>query len=405
MPLFEYMGLDQRGRKTSGSIEGPGRRAVTQMLRERGVYATQLIESSATVNSGKKYNFIKRLRCPTGDLAAMTRQLATLLGAGLPLDNALATAQEQTGQPFLSRALASVREDVIQGQSLSQAFSNQGSLFPEVYLNMVQVGESTGAFEQTLHRLADFLENQARTRAKIQAALTYPILMMFVGSGVLAFLFLFVMPKITRMLQEMELPLPWPTLFLIEIVDGLTTWWWLLLLVLVSLILMLRQYRRSKAGRLKTDAMILKMPVLGRLFQLTFTARFSRTLATLLLSGIPLVKALEISKRLLTNSVMSSAIDISIREVQEGGSLAVSLRRAPVFPSMLAQLAAAGEKSGQLEDMLFRVAETYEHQTDLTITTTLSLLEPLMILFMGGVIGFMVLAVLLPIFQASQGFG
>jgi len=405
VPLFEYTGLDGQGRKVSGQIDGAGRSLVSQQLREQGIFPTELHESSSPRARRRWSSLLVKLQRSTAELASATRQLATLLGAGLSLDVALATVAEQTDQPMIGRVLADVREEVIQGNPLYQALAKHSAVFPELFINMVQVGENSGTLDEALQRLADFLESQARTRARIQAALAYPVLMTLVGSGVLAFLFVFVVPKITRMLQEMEMALPWPTLLLINLVDMLTSWWWLLAIGLAAGITLLLRYRRTESGRLRTDQMLLKAPLFGRLLLLIATSRFSRTLGTLLQSGVPLIKALDISRNLLANRVLSLAVESAIVQVQEGGSLAGALRESAAFPPMLAQVTAAGEQSGKLEEMLFRVADTYEHQSDLSITGMLSLLEPLMILFMGGVVGFAVLAILLPIFQASQGFG
>lgn len=406
MPLFEYTGLDKLGRKVSGRIDGPGSGLVCQQLRERGIFPTEVHESSL-VGVRRRWSDLRSLlrRCSTAELASATRQLATLLVAGLSLDTALGSVAEQSDQAMLGQILANVREDVIQGNSLHESLAKHRTVFPDLFINMVQVGENSGTLDKTLHRLADFLESQGRTRARIQAALAYPVLMTLVGSTVLTFLFVFVVPKITRMLQEMKMALPWPTLLLINLVDLLLAWWWLLLLGLVFGFTGLRRYWRTEAGRLRIDRMLLKAPLFGRLLLLIATTRFARTLGTMLQSGVPLLKALDVARNLLVNRVLRRAVETAKLRVQEGGSLAVALRETAVFPSMLVQLTAAGEQSGKLEEMLFRVADTYEHQTDLSISGMLSLLEPLMILFMGVVVGFAVLAILLPIFQASQGFG
>jgi general secretion pathway protein F len=406
VPLFEYTGLDSQGRKVSGRIDGPGPNPVTQQLRERGIFPTELHESSG-LGARRRWSDLRSFmrRCSTAELASATRQLATLLTAGLSLDTALSSVAEQSDQAMLGQILANVREEVIQGNPLHEALAKYRAVFPELFINMVQVGENSGTLDKTLHRLADFLESQGRTKSRIQAALAYPVLMTFVGSIVLVFLFVFVVPKITRMLQDMEMALPWPTLLLINLVDLLVAWWWLLLLVLALILTALQRYWRTAPGRLRIDGMLLKTPIFGRLLLLIATTRFARTLGTLLQSGVPLLKALDIASNLLTNRVLRRAVETARLRVQEGGALAVALRETAVFPSMLVQLTAAGEQSGKLEDMLFRVADTYEHQTDLSITGMLSLLEPLMILFMGLVVGFTVLAILLPIFQASQGFG
>jgi general secretion pathway protein F len=406
LPLFEYSGLDNQGRKKSGMIEGPGRNAVTQQLRSQGIYPTELRETRSQRGRRLSFRFGSgRRKLPAGELAAATRQMATLLGAGLALDDALNTVTEQAEQPLLARTFASIREEVVTGETLHKALASHRQIFPDLFINMIQVGEDSGTLDQTMHRLADFLENQARMRSRIQAALAYPLLMTLVGSGVLVFLFVFVVPKITSMLDELEQALPWPTLLLITLTDFLAKWWWLLGLLLMLALVAMQRYRNTERGRVRTDAMALRIPLVGRLQLLIATARFARTLGTLQESGVPLLKALDISRNLLTNRVLNQAVETATRSVQEGGSLAASLKQSAVFPPMLAQVTAAGEKSGQLEDMLFRVADTYEHQTDLTITSMLSLLEPLMILVMGGIVGFVVLAILLPIFQASQGFG
>jgi len=405
LPLFEYSGLDNQGRKKTGTIDGPGRKVVTQQLSDQGIYLTDLRETGAQRVRKLSFRFGMARKLPTGELAAATRQMATLLGAGLSLDDALNTVNEQTDQPLLSKTFAKVREHVVQGGTLHEALAAHRHIFPDLFINMIQVGEDSGTLDRTMYRLADFLESQARMRARVQAALAYPLLMTLVGSGVLVFLFVFVIPKITTMLNELDRALPWPTLLLITLTDFLARWWWLLGLLLVVAVLALKRYRDSTRGREHIDSLLLKAPLFGRLQLLIVTARFARTLGTLLESGVPLLKALDIARNLLSNRILNQAIETVTLRVQEGTGLALSLKETTVFPPMLAQLTAAGEKSGKLEEMLFRVADTYEHQTDLSMTGMLSLLEPLMILVMGGIVGFVVLAILLPIFEASQGFG
>lgn len=403
MPLFEYTGYDAQGRKASGTIDGPGRKAATQALREQGIFPTELKESAGPrKRGGLRFG---RGRVPASELAGATRQLATLLAAGLAIDDALATVVEQIEQQLLHRTLARLREDVRQGEALHAALAKHPAVFPELYVSIVQVGEDSGTLDQAMHRLADFLEAQARIRARVQAALAYPVLMAFVGIGVLAFLFAFVVPKITRMLEDMGQDLPWPTQLLITLNSLLSSYWWLLLIMAAGAAYFLARYRQSAAGRLHLDRLQLKAPLFGKLLLLIITARLARTLATLLSNGVPLLKALAITRSLTSNRLLNQALATASQRVQEGGSLAAALRESALFPPMLAQLVSAGEKSGQLEDMLYRVADSYEHQTDLSITGMLSLLEPLMILVMGCLVGFVVLAILLPIFEASQGFG
>lgn len=404
MPLFEYAGFDAKGRKVAGTIDGAGRKVATQLLRQRGIFPTELKEAAGPRAHGW-LRVGRGRRVPAAELAATTRQMATLLAAGLAIDDALATVVEQTDQQLLSRTLARLREDVRQGDALHAALARHPGVFPDLYVSIVQVGEDSGTLDQAMHRLADFLEAQARIRARVQAALAYPVLMALVGIGVLAFLFAFVVPKITRMLEDMGQALPWPTQLLIELNNLLAGYWWLLLLVVAGAMLALARYRQSATGRLRLDRLQLKAPLFGQLLLLITTARLARTLAILLSNGVPLLKALGITRSLVGNRLLRQALEAAALRVQEGGSLAVALRESALFPPMLAQLVAAGEKSGQLEEMLYRVADSYEHQTDLSITGMLSLLEPLMILVMGCLVGFVVLAILLPIFEASQGFG
>lgn len=407
MPVFEYAGLDARGKKVTGTVEAPGKRTAVQNLRERGVFPTVLREASEAAGGGGQ--LLTRLRqagkVPTTELAAATRQLATLLGAGLPLDEALGTVGAQLERPRLARALQQVREEIVQGEALHQSLSRHAAIFPTLYVNMVQVGESSGTLDQVLQRLADFLEEQARLKSRIRAAMAYPILMAVIGVGVLFFLLAFVVPKVVRMLEDMEQALPLPTLLLIRTSELLANWWWVLLGLTALGVFALVRYGRTPKGRMVIDRQLLTLPLFGKMNLQIATARLTRTLSTLLSSGVPLLSALDISRNLMQNQVLRKVMEDTAVSVREGEGLAAPLKRSGIFPPMVAQMTAVGERSGELESMLMRVAEAYEHQVDLSITGLLSLLEPLMILLMGSVVGFIVLAILLPIFQASQGMG
>ncbi len=407
MPLFEYTGYNAAGKKVSGAVEGAGRRAVLLKLKADGIFPTTLNEEAAASASGAKATIKLELtrRIPVTELATATRQLATLLSAGLPLDEALGTIGGQLENVRLARAFSAVREEVVQGQSLHEALGAHPRIFPVLFVNMVQVGENTGTLDQVLQRLADFLEEQAKLKSRIQSAMAYPVLMCLIGVGVLFFLFAFVVPQVVRMLEDLGQALPTPTRVLIGTSDFLSAWWWVFLLLLALGALGVQRWRRTEEGRYKLDRLALKVPLFGRLNLLVATARFSRTLATLLRSGVPLLKALDIVTNLMQNKVLRKVLEDTSVAVREGEGLAAPIKRSGVFPPMVAQMAAVGERSGDLEDMLFRVADTYEHQVDLTLNGLLSLLEPIMILIMGGVVGFIVLSILLPIFQASQGMG
>jgi len=403
MPLFEYSGFDAKGKKVTGVLEGSGRRALLAQLRQKGIHATSLKEEKKGAASKRSWAASLPSRVPRSDIAIATRQLATLIGAGLALDDALATVAGQQENQQLGRTLASIRDEVVQGDALHTALNRRNRLFPPLYVNMVQVGESSGSLDQVLDRLADFLEDQARLQGRITTALAYPVLMAFVGVGVLFFLVSFVLPKVTRMLEDLDQALPLATRLLIGFSELLGSYGWLLALLLVGALVLLVRWKNTDAGELKFHRFVLQLPVLGRFQLLVATARFTRTLGTLLKSGIPLLKALAIASNLLQNRVLRSVIEEAGDAIREGEGLAEPLRRSQMFPPMVAQMIAVGEKSGELETMLFKVADAYEHQIELSLSGMLALLEPLMILLMGSAVGFIVLAILLPIFQASSG--
>jgi general secretion pathway protein F len=406
MPLFEYSGYNADGRKISGTIEGSGRRLVLQQLKAQGIVATDL-EQQTAVSRGRRdvLAVLRQRRVPVMELAAATRQLATLLGAGIPLDETIATVAGQQENAGLIKALNETREELLQGQALHQGLARHPRIFSNLYVNMVKVGESSGTLDQVMHRLADFLEEQSRLRSRIQSAMAYPVLMAIIGIGVLFFLLTFVVPKVTRMLEDIGQELPLPTRILIGVSDFLSSYWWVLVLLTVAVILGFRRYLSTEEGKFQFDRRKLTLPLFGKFNLLLSTARFTRTLATLLKSGVPLLAALEIVQNLIPNRVFKQVLDDTIASIREGESLAQPLQRARIFPKMVSQMAAVGEKSGELEEMMFKVAESYEHQVDANINALLSLLEPFMILMMGVVVGFIVLAILLPIFQASQGIG
>lgn len=402
MALYEYRALDAHGKKQRGVVEASSPKAAGRKLREQGLFPTKMSATHEAVIPRQR-SFFKRVSA--AQLSVATRQLATMLTAGMPLDEALEMVAEQQTQGALGAILTRVRDDILQGSAFHTALQVHSNVFPALFTNMVKVGEASGTLDKVLLQLAEFTDEQARFNAQLKAALTYPILMFFVGSGVLLFLMMFVVPKITRMLEDLEQALPLPTLLLITFSKFLATYWWALLLVGVLSFWLVRRFSATKKGRLWLDQTKFRIPLSGPLALYNATARFSRTTATLLHSGVPLLTSLEIVQNLLGNNYLEYALDVVREKVTEGAGLSEPLREAAVFPAMLPQMAAVGERSGELEGMLFKVAEIYEHQVQTRLNGLMALLEPLMILVMGAVVGFIVLAILLPIFQASQGIG
>jgi len=407
VPLFDYHGFDEKGKTTKGTVEAGGKRAALEKLRRQHIYVSSIAEQRRKRAQSHLRQLLPSasIRLGTNELATSTRLLATLLEAGVPLDEALAYLVDQSDKSTHRHLFGQIRDSVLQGMSLHKAMEEQDKAFPQMYRHMVQVGESSGSLDKVLLRLADFLEEQARLKSKTRAALAYPLLMALVGAGVLLFLVTFVVPKVTRMLTDMGQTLPGPTRFLIAISDILGSYGWIMALALGASLIALGRYRATPKGRLKLDRIILTLPFLGNIVRTIATARFSRTLGTLLQSGVPLLQALEISNSLLQNRYLHQSVQNNTKAVREGASLAQQIRSTALFPPLMAQMTAIGERSGNMDSMLLKVADNQDREIEITLGGLLSLLEPVMILVMGSVIGFIVLAVLLPIFQASQGLG
>lgn len=403
MPLYKYTAFDKTGKKKRGVIEALSQKAASRKLKGQGLFPTELGLSRNTESSSDRGGALRRVSAM--QLGVVTRQLSTMLTAGMPLDEALAAVADQQNRNQLGSVLSQIREDVLQGSTFHTSLKAYPKIFPPIYTNMVQVGEASGTLDKVLLQLAEFMDDQARFNSQLKAALTYPVLMFLVGSGVLVFLMIFVVPKITRMLEDLDQALPLPTMLLMSFSGFLADFWWVLLLMIVLALWLGRRFSLTARGRIWFDKKRFGLPLIGPLALQNATARFARTMATLLRSGVPMLTSLEIVQNLLGNNYLQRAMDVIREQVTEGAGLSEPLKESGAFPPMLAQMIAVGERSGELESMLFKIAEIYEHQVQTRLNGMMSLLEPLMILVMGTVVGFIVLAVLLPIFQASQGMG
>jgi len=337
------------------------------------------------------------------EVAAMTRQLSTLLGAGLPLVPSLTTLVAQTANPRMKAILAQIRENVNEGNSLTASMSCFPHAFPPLYVNMVRAGEASGKINLVLERLADFMENQQTLRTKIRSALAYPLLMFLIGSLVLFFLITFVVPNITKIFAEMHQNLPAITVFLIAVSTFFKNFWWGIALAGAAGFLFLRYgIINTERGGYIWDRLKLKVPLFGGLNQKMAMARFSRTLGTLLQSGVPLLAAMNIVKNVVNNRIIADEIQHAGREIEEGQNLSTPLSRSGLFPPIAIEMISVGEQSGNLEPMLYRIADAYEKEVEAGILTLTALLEPIMILVMGLIVGFVVVSVLLPIFEMNQ---
>ena len=405
MPVFEYTALNDKGKKLKGIIDAQSTAAARQKLRDSNIYLTDLQESSGAKKSISLKQPLGGLFGKVGsrEVTVMTRQLATLLGAGLPLVQSLTTLIAQTSHPQLKTILSRVREEVNEGNSFSQTMTHYPQVFPAFYLNMVRAGEASGTLHLVLERLADFSEKQQALKGRVQAALAYPLFMFLIGSVVLFFLVTFVVPNVTRIFDEMHQTLPLITILLIGVSRFLETFWWVIVAGLIGAFVALKYFlSKTQKGRTLLDRTLLALPVIGQMNRKMAVARFSRTLGTLLESGVPLLASLEIVRNIVGNSLISAAIQKAGHDVREGQNLSAPLARSGLFPTIAVEMISVGEQSGNLEPMLYRIAEAYEKEVESNITMLTSLLEPIMILVMGLAVGFIVVSILLPIFEMNQ---
>jgi len=407
MPVYAYKGLTAQGRTVAGILDADSPTSARVSLRRSGIFPTTLQEE-ATQPSPKGANpgaesvarFLERV--PVQELALFTRQLATLIGAGLPLVECLETLGEQVERASLKRVLAHVRRQVREGGSLADALQSHPHVFSSIYVNMIRSGEASGALPTVLSRLAEYTEGQARLLRTVQSALTYPVLMVLVAGAILVFLLAYVVPQVMQIFRDTGQTLPLTTRALITISSFLADHWWELAALSACGLLGFSRALRTETGRAGWDRLVLRLPWVGRLVQRLNVARVSRTLGTLLASGVPILTALEIVSQLVGNVSLRRALTDARLSVQEGESLAGPLKRSGVFPGLFVQMVAVGERSGELEPMLHRAAEAYDEEVATALSRLTSILEPLTILVMGGVVLFIVLAILLPIFQLNQ---
>jgi len=406
MAVFEYEGLDAKGRRAKGIIDADGLRAARAKLKQQGVFATGLAEAkrSGAVESSDGSGFLAR-KISVRELSLLTRQLATLLSAGLPLVSALGALLEQSDSQRTTRTMSQLREKVNEGKSFHEALEEHGKSFPDIYRNMVRSGEASGTLPLVMGRLADFLESSAAFKNKLTTALAYPVLMGFLGVGILWFLLSYVVPKVTGIFDSMKKVLPLATRILLAVSGAFRQYWWVGLIAVAAVVFSFLKYYKTPDGRLVIHGLLLKTPAVGKFIRVVAVSRFSKTLGTLLASGVPLLVALGISKSVLGNAVLEKAVDEASGEVREGRSLAAALRARECFPSAVCQMVGVGEESGAIDELLLKVSEAYESQVEAAMATLTSLLEPLMILAMAVIVGFVVIAILLPMVEITQGIG
>ncbi|GBE11846.1 type II secretion system protein F [bacterium BMS3Bbin14] len=405
MPVYEYTALDSSGKKLKGIIDADSLAAARQKIRHTGNYPVDIQETVPVSRTEKGREFASlHLTQPVRqqEINVITRQLATLLGAGIPLVPALNGLIEQTTNQSLKKIIAQIKDAVNEGNSLTAALSEHPRLFSKIYINMVRAGEASGSLEVVLEQLAEFGENQQAMKSKISTALMYPIFMALVGTVVLFILITFVVPTITKVFADTRQVLPLPTIILINLSSFLQAYWWLVLALLLGIAFLVRYIIRQPRGRRTWDRLKLSLPLLGDLNMKIAAARLGRTLGSLLRSGVPLITSLGIVKNIFNNILLAEVIDEAMEHLEKGGSLSETLRESKWFPPMLVQMLAVGEQSGAMEKMLNKVADNYEREVETKIMAMTTMIEPVMILVMGLIVSFIVISILLPIFEMNQ---
>lgn len=403
MALYTWSGYTEKGKASSGMIDAVSIREAKLKLRSQGVFVSTIAEEAHGLAHPLKDISIRGLLGRVGmeDLTVTTRQLSTLIGASIPLVDALSALYEQTDSPAMKKTIAQVRDSVNEGLSFADALEQHKRVFPELYVNMVRSGEASGALDVVLLRLAEFMEGQHRLRAKIGAAMVYPAVLLLICVVVLLYLLTAVVPKVVGMFESMKQTLPLPTRILIAISSFLSWTWWMIIIGIVAAVVLVARWRKTDNGAYKFDKFRLNFPVYGSIYKKVSVARFARTLGTLLSSGVPIIDSLRIVKTVVQNKIIEISIENSIAEVMDGSSLAAPLKKSGVFPPILVHMISVGEKSGSLEEMLMKAAESYESDVETTVAGLTSVIEPLMIVIMGTLVGFVVLSILLPMLEMS----
>lgn len=401
MPKFLYKAKKGPAEIIEGTIEADSENIAVNRLIQDGSYPIWLKEEASLLAESAKNSHFFSKRIKSKEIASFTRQFSELLNAGLTVYNSLDVIEKQTEQPKLRVIIDNIKTQIKDGKTFSGALKNYPSIFSELYVNLVKSGEEASSLNEVLNNIADFLDKDEDIKAKIIAALAYPLLMAIVGLLTIFILITFVVPKLVNMFVEMGETLPLPTRLLIGLSDFIRTYWILLVIFVIGLIFLLKNSKSNPVTKAKIDRFKLKLPILGNLTKNSELARFSRTLSMLLKNGVPILNSLKITADIITNSAIKKEIESIYNDVKEGSSLTNAIKKRTTFPIFVANMTAVGEEGGFLDKTLSNIAHTYEVEIDRLIKIMTALLEPVFILIMGSIVGFIVISMLLPVFQIS----
>lgn len=402
MPIYSYKGLDRAGKEVKNSVNTESIVAAKQRIKSMGIMLIEIKEQKAQGTSGKASLLRMGGSVPVDDLAMMTRQLATLIRAKIQIVEALSALTDQVDNPNLRLVLSDLKQKVNEGSSLAKALQDHPKVFNSVFINMVEAGEASGTLEVVLLRLADFTESQVKLKNKIRGAMTYPVLMGVFGFAMMNVIFIFVIPQIAKIFTSMKKELPLITKICIEISNFLVSYWLPSMLFIVLSIYLTHRYINTQKGQSQWHRLQLRLPLLGTVTKMINVSRFCSTLGTLLNSGVPILTALNIVKNLIPNVHMKEAVEKARISVSEGASLTAPLMQSGYFPTLVTHMIRLGERTGELEPMLKIISENYEDQVQSKISGLTSVLEPVMMICLGGAVGFIVFAVVIPMMNLNS---
>jgi general secretion pathway protein F len=402
MGAFEYTALDSQGRERKGLIEGDTAKHVRQLLRDKQLLPMDIQETAQQEQKQSRRRPFMRRGLSSLDLALLTRQLATLLRSGLPLEETLQAVAEQTEKPRVQRIILGVRSKVVEGHPLADGLRDFPQAFPEIYRATVSAGEQSGKLDQVLERLSDYTESRQVMGQQVSNALVYPVVLLVLSFAIVSFLLAYVVPQVVAVFESSNQALPLATRILIGMSDVIRHYWVYALIVLSLAAWGFSRWLKSPEARMRFDRFLLRLPVLGKLIRGLNTGRFSRTFSILTASAVPVLEALRISAEVVTNTPMKRAVEEAALRVREGAPIGKSLAARKLFPPMMIHLISSGESSGELEKMLERAATNQEREMDGLLSNMTNLLGPVMVVLMGGIVMFIVIALLLPIFQLND---
>lgn len=406
MPIFEYRGTTKDGKDTKGVVDAENLRAARIKLKKDGVFVSSIADKKKSVQKKSSSIKIRSGSVPVQDMALMTRQLATLIKANIPLVDALTAISEQVENPVLSEAIADAKNMVNEGLSLHKALSKYPQIFDTIFLSMAEAGEMSGTLDLILLRLAEFTEAQADLRQRVSSAMTYPIIMLVVITLVIFGLFTSVLPKILSIFESFpDITLPWYTQAISSISQVFVNNWYLIGGFIVISVLFFLNWKNSTEGKKSWDAISLKIPLFGEIIKMVAIARFTRTLSTLLAGGVPMLNALDIVRNVVNNHVIAQAVDEARSNISEGETIAGPLKKSGLFPPLVVHMVNIGEKTGDLENMLNLVADAYDYQVKAKVDNITTLLNPIMTLLIGGVVFIIVLSIIVPMFELTSKLG